>query len=201
MHGHLAGSLKPQLVASQESNVARGEDHSVVCVTLILLSTNPWLPGGSRCDPNLKHLVYVPSTPSDHSSDTADEVLLVAQLVIKPRPCTCKPEFPVIASVLAGIEIFIFILFMLNNTLMNAHGKEAPEKRSVASYGSFLGLVAYFTVYMTSLIYMWQSSQYCGIPIFFWTMLSFFFRGLIILFAVGGYEHEVDKKTNGEVSL
>ncbi len=159
-------------------------------VTFILLGTNPWLPDGSRCNPNLKHLVYVPSNPSDHSSGTADEVLPVGQLVIKPMPCTCKPEFPVIASVIAGIEIFVFILFILNNPLMNAHGKEASEKRSIASYGRFSGAIAYVTIFMASLILMLESSEYCGIPIFFWTLASFWFRFLIIFTALAGYEHK-----------
>ena len=125
-------------------------------------------------------------------------ILLITHPWIQNRQC--KPEFPVIASVVAGIEIFIFILFVLCDPLTNAHGKEASEKRSMASYGRVSGAVAYFTIFITSLIFMWQSSEYCGIAIYFWTMLSFFFRGPIVGFAVGAYEE--DKRSNeGPIAL
>jgi hypothetical protein len=167
-------------------------------VTLILLRTNPWLPDRSPCDPNQKHPVYVPSAPSNRSSDTEDEVPPVAQLVIKMMPCTCKSEFPVTVSVLAGIEIFIFVWFAWSNPLVNARGKEPSEKCSTASYGLYSFAIAYFTFLILSFIFMIQSSQHCGIAIFFWTLMSSVFRGYIICFYVALYEHEVDKNSDGE---
>ena len=146
-------------------------------VTLILLRTNPWLPDQSLCDPNMKM-----------------------------TPCTCNPEFPATASVLAGIEIFIFFLFMWFNPLVNARGRDSSENCSPVSCARLArisGAITYVTFLIVVFLIMTQSNQYCGIAIFFWTMCSSLVRVFITCLYVALYEHQIDdqKSNEGPIAL
>lgn len=154
-------------------------------VTFIWLQTDPWLPDGSPCDPNLTQLVYVPLTPA--SPGAADEVRPVGRFDITLQPCTCHPEFPVVAAVVAGMETCIFVLFVCYDPLTTAHGLKAPAT-PVARYGRIYGAIAYFAGYIASIVFLGLSSTYCGFPIFLWTFLSAPVRGLYVFFTVAQYE-------------
>jgi hypothetical protein len=193
------------MIASPPAKMTRSNIRETCCyslylispvVTLTLLSTNHWLPDGSLCDPNMQHLVYVPTAPDRQSSDAADEVLPVGQLVVKTLPCTCKTEFPVTVSVLAGIDFFMFILLLLFNPIANEHWKDglkrALKKRSPVSYALYLVAVAYVVLLNLQFVFMLQSNLYCGVVMFLWTLFSTVLRFVTICFCMAMYYKEDD---------
>jgi hypothetical protein len=207
---YLFGLGTLRMVASPPANMARSNTCDILCyslylifpvVTLTLLSTNHWLPDGSPCDPNLKHLVYVPTAPTNQSSDAADEVLPVGQLVVKTLPCTCRTEFPVMVYVLAGIDFFIFVLFVWFNpaNIANKYVRVGSEKCSQFLYTLAL---YFFVVTCTALlilefVFMLMSNHNCGIVMYLWTLCSTIFRFVIVCFCVGKYVDEDDATLAG----
>jgi hypothetical protein len=160
-------------------------------VTLILLSTNFWLPDRSPCDKEMTHQVYVPPTPPDRSSDTEDKVLPVGQYIIKTMPCTCRPEFPVTASVLAGMDILIFFSLIYLNPLVNGIGKKSSEK--CPSCLSVCGVITYLFFLVGSFWVMSVSNPLCGAVIFLWTCVSFLVHLIIMMcsaIAWDGFEND-----------
>ena len=160
-------------------------------VTLILLSTNFWLPDQSPCD---TYLVYVPPTPSDRSSDTEDKVLPVGQYEIKTTPCTCRPEFPVTASVLAVMDILIFFSLLYWNPLVNGRGKESSEK--CPSCLGVCGVITYLFFLVGSFWVMSVSNFNCGAVIFLWTSVSFLLHLFIMMCCALAYDGLENDKTS-----
>ena len=170
-------------------------------VTLTLLSTNNWLPDASPCDPNLKRLVYVPTAPVNQSSDAADEVLPVGQLVVKTLPCTCRTEFPVIGYVLAVIDFFIFVLFVWFNPANKANKYVRVDSEKSSQRWSVLALYFFFVkcsaLFILEFVFMLMSNHNCGIVLFLWTLSSTIVRFFIVCFCVGMYVDEDDATLAG----
>jgi hypothetical protein len=128
-------------------------------VTFALMSTHPWLQSGLLCD------TRQPKTP-----------------------CVCKQEFPVLISFVCGMEILLFILLVLNNSLVTAEVRHEAQKRTPADYARWIGFITYFAFYMTALACMSQSFERCSVALYFFTIASFFIRVLLALCFVFLYE-------------
>jgi hypothetical protein len=116
------------------------------------MSTHPWLQSGLLCD--------------TRQPDT---------------PCVCKQEFPVLISIVAGIEILLFVWLVWKNPLVNAKARAILEKRSWAVYARWIGFITYFILYMTAIVCMGLSNERCSVAMYFFTLISCFFRCLLMI--------------------